>query len=622
MVLVKPFLVALCFIFCTYAGSSYSDPTKKELEDTPSVTVLEMHQDTPKIETKFPGNGYDPNSPKGGVLKFGLVKTPFCTLNPFIQKDCAPGIGPYNSLVFEALMERDPIAPFKLHIRIAKSVKLARDRSWMEVTLNEDARFNDGSRITANDVIATFNTLAAEGSPSRQAFSKKIKTIKAIDNNKILFIFNKTPDSTDKDPKYDLEAPLVTAMLPVLSEKDIKSFSFSERGMRPFLGSGPYKISKIDPGKSVTFVRNKSYWGWGKLECIKGRYNADTIVLKVFYDPSTLFSAFLSGDIHSFQEETAAKWNSLQNHPYVKQGKIVLRQVNRNDTVGMTGFAMNTGVKPFNDIRFRRAIAGFFDVSKLINLLGGDHKPITSFFHGTEFAAKTEPDTRETEVLKKLSCKNASEYELLSRGNKVETKPGDKIGALKQLKECGYELNDNKLIDSKTKKPLSIEILINSHDQEKIALCFANQMKQIGVDVFIRLVDGAQYTKRIGMHDFQMILWHWGHSLSPGIEQRLYWGSMFADKVGRNYSAIRSLDIDRVCDMIVSAKTRSELVSLLRVLDRLLSKGCYIIPLSYDTVNRYAYWSHVGVPHLIDEGREVADVSGFWVKNPQKQNQK
>lgn len=561
----------------------------------PPVHAISMYGDI-KYPQNFKGfSVFNLLAPKGGTLRLHVVGQVFDTLNPFLFKGLpAAGLGLYSYLPFDPLMDRAPEEAFGLYPRLAKLVQMPEDRSWIIFTLREEARFHDGTPVTTEDVLFTYNCLKEHGSPTRKELAKKVKSIEILSPHEIKFTFNAI------DGQYDRELPLIIAMMPITSKKFLEGKSFAETGMTPLMGSGPYRVAEVIPGKSITYERVKDYWG-KDLPVVQGLYNFDKIVFEYFGTEMVAFEGFKSGEIDFWHEQDLTRWGQGYGFPAVQRGDVVREEVDYRHVVGMTALAFNTRRDLFKDQKVREALGLLLNFEWMNkNLFHNAYNRTQSFFQNTEFEAKGPASPEEKAILDQLPDVSPAVFGVPPVQPKIDasfTLRDATQKAQDMLAEAGWVMREGRLVNEKTGKPFVFEILLNDPKREKVVSTFADNLeKKLGIQVTVRTVDSAQYQHRLQNFDFDMIVHFWGHSLSPGIEQHLYWASAFADIPSRNYAGIRSKAIDAVCARIGEAHTREELCVLIRVLDRLLRHGAYVIPLFHRTKEAIAYWKHIQHP--------------------------
>lgn len=547
----------------------------------------------------------NPNAPKGGELKIAIVGT-YDTLNPFILKGKAPaGI---RDIMFESLMKRSPDEPFSLYGLVAESVEVAPDRSWVIYTINPKAKWQDGKPITAQDVAFTYRTYLEHGTPGQQMAYKKVEKVDILTDRKLMFTFNQV------DGRYDGEMPLLMGTMLLIPEHFFKDKNFEKTGLTPLLTSGPYKVIKVEPGRSITYQRDPNYWA-KDLPVNKGYFNFDVLHFDYYKNAAVAFEAFKAGNVHTREESDMGKW-AQYDFPAIQNKLVKKIAIPHKHQVGMQAFAFNTRRDLFKDPRVRRALAYIFDFDWLNkSTFHSSLTRTTSFFDNTELAAKNLPEGKELALLEPFRDQLPKEvfekpYTLptFTKGYRENLKIARDL-----LKEAGWVTKGGQLVNEKTGKPFVFEILLNVPENEKIALAFARNLKQLGITATVRTADASQYTSLQTNMDFDMILHFWGHTMSPGQEQTFYWSSEAADKPGtRNYPGIKSPAIDFFCNAITNAQEREDLVAAVRALDRTLLWGHYVIPLGHRTKDCVAYWNNVDHPPLGTLG--LPSIHTLWAK--------
>lgn len=560
---------------------------------------------------KYPANfthfeSVNPNAPKGGEYILGIVGT-YDTLNPFILKGTVPlGI---RDIMFESLLKKSPDEPFSLYGLVAESLDVAPDRSWIVFNLNPKAKWQDGTPITAKDVAFSYNTFLEHGTPGQQMYYKKVEKVEVINDHKIKFTFKKI------DGAYDREIPLVMGMMLLIPEHYFIGKDFEKTGLTPLLTSGPYKAVKIEPGRSITYQRDPNYWA-KDLPVNKGYFNFDTLRFDFYKNAAVAFEAFKAGNVHSREESDTGKWAQNYDFPAIQKGLVKKVEIPHQHQVGMQAFVFNTRREIFKDPRVRRALAYVFDYDWLNkNMSHGAMTRTTSFFDNTDLAAKGLPEGTELALLEPLRAQLPSEvfekpYTLptFEKGSRENLKIAQQL-----LREAGWVIKQGKLVNEKTGEPFIFEIILNVPENEKTALPFVRNLKQLGIEATVRTIDAAQYENRRVNMNFDMILHFWGHTLSPGNEQSFYWSSKAADEPGtRNYPGIKSPVVDALCQKITAATEREDLVAAVRALDRVLLWGHYVIPLGHRTKDYIAYWSKIEHPPLGVMG--LPSIHTFWEK--------
>lgn len=588
----KNLLVLLSFIF-------FLSPLHAEKQHG-----IAMHGDLKKSVNFTHFDSVNPNAPKGGEYVLAVVGT-FDTLNPFILKGTAPaGI---REIMFESLLKKSPDEPFSLYGLVAESLEVAPDRSWITFYINPKAKWQDGTPITAKDVAFSYKTFLEKGTPNQQMTYKKIENVQVINDKTIKFSFKKI------DGEYDREMPLIIGMMTLIPEHYFKDKDFEKTGLTPLLTSGPYKVLKFEPGRTITYQRNPNYWA-KDLPVNKGYFNFDTLRFDYYKNASVSLEAFKAGNVHSREESDPGKWEQNYNFPAVRKGLVRKVEIPHQHQVGMQAFVFNTRREIFQDPRVRRALAYVFDYDWLnTHMFHGALTRTTSFFDNTDLAAKGLPEGKELALLEPFRDQLPKEvFEQPYSLPRFENKTRENLRiAKKLLNEAGWIIKEGKLVNEKTGKPFTFEILLNAPENEKIAAAFARNLKQVGIQVNVRTIDAAQYENRRVAMNFDMIFHFWGHTLSPGNEQSFYWSSKAADEPGtRNYPGVRSPVVDILCKKITEAREREDLVAAVRALDRVLLWGHYVIPGGHRTKDYIAYWNKIDHPPLGVMG--LPSIHTFW----------
>lgn len=598
------FVLSIASSKISYAGNMHVGDGKNTVKP---VHAIAMHG-KPKYSKDFTHFDYvNPDAPKGGTFRRYASGT-FDTFNPFVIKGIsAAGIG----MLFETLMASSDDEAFTEYGLIAESVEIPEDRSWVAFHIRKNAQFHDGSSITADDVVFSFNTLLEKGTPIYRYYYGDVEKVEKLDTYYVKFTFKK--DSVNR------ELPLILGQLPVLSKHYWKDKDFSATTLDVPVGSGPYKVESFEPGRFISYKRNKNYWG-KDLAVNKGRYNFDNVRYDYYRDTTVALEAFKSGEYDMRIEAEAKKWATAYDVPAVKEGKIIKGIFKHGMPSGMQGFVFNARRDVFKDRRVREAITMAFDFSWTNqNLFFGQYKRTNSYFDNSEMAAKGIPTGKELAILEKYKDKLPADiFEKEFKAPSTEP-PNDIRKNLRKavgvLKSAGWVIKDQKLINEKTGKPLQFEILINSASApawERVSLPFIKNLKKLGIDATLRVVDTNQYQNRLNDFDFDMIVHVWGQSLSPGNEQRNYWGSTSASANGSsNYSGVNDEVVDALIENIISSKTREDLVINTRALDRVLLWGYYVVPHWHLPYHRIAYWNKLGV--IDKEIMQGPDVFSWWV---------
>ncbi|MBN9412698.1 MAG: ABC transporter substrate-binding protein [Candidatus Paracaedimonas acanthamoebae] len=542
----------------------------------------------------------NPEAPKGGKLRLGVTGI-FDSLNPYVIKGTPPaGLSIFSErLVFDTLMKRSPDEPFSLYGLIAESVDLASDRSSIIFYLNPKAKWPNAQSITADDVIFSFETLKEKGLANYRLFFKKVSKVEKINSHTIKFSF--LPDKDDN--VFDPEAPLLICLLPILPKYFFEGRDFEKVTHEEIPGSGPYKIKHVKLGHMISYERRPDYWG-KDLPVNVGFYNFAEVRFDYYRDSKIALEAFKVGEYDIRGESEPTQWIKNYNFPAVKDGKIVKIEFNHQRPVGIKAFIFNIRKNLFNNESVRRALTYAFDFEWLNQSLF--HNCFTrtmSYFDNTMLANDGIPQGNVLKLLQPFKNSLPAElfstpYSLPLSGTKAKLRENLKK-ARDLLQANGWEIHGCQLIHKKTRQPFKFEIILYKHEDEKIALAYIKNLKLLGIQATIRTVDSTQYEHRLGTFDYDMTIHTWGHTLSPGNEQNLYWNSKTADQKGsRNYIGIKNPTIDKLCRMLVNAKTHDELTTITKALDLVLLWGHYLIPLYHSNKIFLAYWDKFGHPQF------------------------
>ena len=454
-------------------------------------------------------------APKGGDVKMAAFGT-YDTLNPFTLKGvAAAGLGE----TFDSLMVGSADEPFSYYCLVAETVETPADRSWVAFTLRPQARFHDGSPMTVDDVIWTFETLKAKGQPFFRSYYGSVAKVEKLGERKVKFSFA---------PGDNRELPLILGQLPVLSKAYWSKREFEKTTLEPPLGSGAYKIQSFEAGRSITYRRVKDYWA-AKLPMKVGTDNFETIRYDYYRDFNVAIEAFKAGQYDLRMENVAKNWATAYTGPAVAAGMIRKEEIKHEIPTGMQGFAFNTRRPVFQDARVRRALAYAFDFEWTNkNLFYGAYTRTKSYFSNSELASRGLPGPDELAVLEPFKGKVpdevfTKEYQPPTTDGSGNNRDGARE-ALRLLGEAGWTVKGGKLVNGKG-EPLSFEILIDEPTWERIVLPFVKNLERLGVTARLRTVDAAQYQKRVEDYDFDMVVVLWRQSMSPGNEQRDFWGS-------------------------------------------------------------------------------------------------
>lgn len=536
----------------------------------------------------------NPQAPKGGLLRRGAVGT-FDSLNPFISKGQAASL---TYLIYDTLMTSSADEPSSEYGLLAEAVSYPENYGSVTYTLRKNARWHDGKPVTPEDVIFSLEVLK-KGNPTYDFYYRDITVVKKIGPHKVKFYFDKTGNK---------ELPLITGQMPIIpkhfwegTDAAGEKRDFFSTKLIPPLGSGPYKIGRVDAGKSISVKRVENYWG-KKLNVNIGRYNFDEIRTEYFRDDTVALEAF-KGDQFDVRIESSSKnWNKSYDFKAVRDGQVIAEVFTDKNVAPMQAFIFNTRKSKFSDRRVRRAFNYAFDFEWANkNLFFGQYTRTDSFFDNSEMAASGLPDGLELKILKGLKSPVPEEIFTTPYQNPVSANQkqirSNLRKAIELFKEAGWGIKAGKLIHQKSGEEMEVEFLLRSPSFERVVLPYSKALKRLGITSKIRTVDSPQYTNRVKEFNFDIIVGGWGQSLSPGNEQRNYWSSSSADrKSSRNYAGIKNKAIDELITKIIFASSRQELVASTRALDRLLLWGNYVVPQWHFIGTRLARWNRFGIP--------------------------
>jgi microcin C transport system substrate-binding protein len=531
-----------------------------------------------------------PDARKGGDVRLAAIGT-FDNLNPYILKG-VPAAG--LAQTFETLTVASTDEPSSEYGLIAERIEVPADRAWVAFTLRPEARFHDGSPITAADVVWTFQTLKTKGHPAYRAYYAQVVKAEAIGPRKVKFTFGRGENR---------ELPVITGQLPVLSKAYWSTRDFEKTTLDAPLGSGPYRVESVDAGRAIVYRRVKDYWG-AKLPVRVGQENFDTIRYDYYRDGTVALEAFKAGQYDFRLENSAKNWATAYNLPAVARGLIKKEEIRNQVPTGMQGYVFNTRRPIFRDRRVRQALGYAFDFEwSNKNLFYGAYVRTKSYFSNSELASAGLPGGEELKVLELFRTQLVPEVFTTPYEPPKTDGRGDIRSSLREalglLKEAGWVVRGQRLVNAETGEPMQFEILLADPQFERITLPFAKNLERLGVTARVRTVDTAQYQNRIDSFDFDMAVTVWPESLSPGNEQTDLWTSEQAGVPGsRNLAGIRDPVVDKLVQLVIRAPDRASLVARTRALDRALLWGFYVIPQFHIRSFRVAFWDKFDRPRI------------------------
>ena len=526
----------------------------------------------------------NPDAPKGGKIVQGEVGS-FDSLNPHILKGRVPW--QLRFLAHESLMGRSYDEPFSLYGVLAESINVPDDRSWVEFTLRPEAKFSDGSQVTVEDVLWSYETLGTVGHPRYHGSWKKIASAEQTGERSVKFTFNTRDD----------ELPLIMGLRPILKKAQWDGVDFAESGvdMVP-ISSAPYVISDFEAGRFVVLSRNPDYWGNGVVPFRQGTNNLDEIRMEFFSDGTAMFEAFKAGVLTTNRETNVQKWDTQYDFPAVQSGDMVKSIIPHQRPTGITGLVMNTRRPQFEDWRVREAMMTAFNFEFINQTINGEAQPrITSYFANSVLGMDEGPATgRVKEFLEPFAADlppGALEGYALPVSDGTERNRKNIRAALALMADAGWTLEDGKLVND-AGETFGFEILLSSGatQTQQIVDIFAAALGRMGAQVTVTSVDSAEYKERTKVFDFDMTWYRRGLSLSPGNEQNLYWGSEAADTEGsRNWMGMKNPAAEAMIERLLTSESQDDFIAATKALDRVLTSGRYVIPSWHSPISRLAH---------------------------------
>ncbi len=566
--------------------------------------AMTLYDEAPKYPSDFNHFDYtNPDAPKGGTLRLAGLNG-FDSLNPFIPKGNA---GDQISLLYDTLTYHSVDEPFTEYGLLAERIEKADDNSFVRFYLNPKARFNDGEPVTADDVLFTFNTLLEKGHPLYRHYYADVAEVVVENPLQVRFDFKHTNNR---------ELPLILGQLQILPKHWWAERDFSKTSLEAPLGSGPYRLVRVDAGRSLRYERVKDWWAQD-LPVSRGQYNFNKIHIDYYRDMSVALEAFKAGQFDFNLEYSAKDWATGYNSPALRNGQIIKKDIKNHNPVGMQGFTFNLRKKMFQDPRVREAIGLLFDFEWTNKqLFYSSYIRTQSFFENSELAARGLPSTEELMILEPL--RGSIPEEVFTKAYQPTVSDGSgiirerRLEAWRLLQEAGYRIENDRMVNAEG-EPLEFEFIIAQANLERVLLPFKRNLAELGIEMTIRRTDVSQYINRMRSRDFDMTSSIWSQSNSPGNEQRDFWHSSSVDNPGsRNFIGLQDPAIDTLVEGLINAPTRASLINHARALDRVLLWGHYVIPNYYIDTWRTAYWQHLAQPKvapLYDYG-----LMTWWIK--------
>ena len=533
----------------------------------------------------------NPDAPKGGRFNTTPVggSLSFDSFNPFILKgDTAAGLG----LLFDSLVTSSGDETDAAYGLVAHAIEVADDRMSVTFYMRPEAKFSDGSPVTADDVVFSFNILKSKGHPQYRFLLRDVAGVEALDKHTVRYTFK---------GQLVRDLPLTVGGLSILSRAYYEKRDFTKTTLEEApLGSGPYVMANFKPNAFVEYKRRDDYWA-RDLPVNRGRHNFDRIRYSYYKDRGAAFIGFSSGEYDLREEFTSKRWATEYNFPAIKDGRVKLLTLPDENPSGTQGWFLNTRLKKFSDPRVRRALGYAFDFEwSNKNLFYGLYRRTTSYFENSDLKAVDKPSPEELKLLEPFRDKLPP-----SVFGVVETPPAsDGSGrdrkllrkADKLLREAGYTMKGGKRVDAAGEQ-LSFEFIRVESAFDRIIAPFVKNLQALGIASRIRPVDAAQYERRVKSFDYDIAIQRYVMSKTPGIELRTYFSSKTADVDGsQNLSGIKDPVVDALIDKIIAAKSRAELTIAVRALDRVLRAYNFWVPHWYKAAHNIAYWDKFGRP--------------------------
>jgi microcin C transport system substrate-binding protein len=566
--------------------------------------AITLYGEPPKYPSDFKSFDFvNPQAPKGGTFRQSGLGG-FDSLNPFISKGvAADNIG----LIYDTLTRHGLDEPFTEYGLLAGKIEVGPDNNWVRFYLRPEARFNDGQPVTADDVVFSFETLMKDGEPQYKAYYADVAKVTAEDKQRVRFDFKHNKNR---------ELALILGQLAVLPKHWWATRDFSKGNLDIPLGSGPYRVEKVEPGRSIRYQRVDDWWG-KNLAVNRGFYNFDNLQIDYYRDGSVALEALKAGQFDFWLETSAKNWASAYDTPAVNEGRLIKEQIINYNPTGMQGFVFNIRRPLFKDRRVREALGLLLDFEWTNKqLFYGSYTRTNSYFENSELAATGLPSDDELKLLEplrdKLDPRVFSEPFSAPHTDASGIIREQQRRAYQLLQEAGWKIVDDHMVDT-TGTPVKFEFLLAQIDFERVLLPFKRNLADLGIKLDIRRVDVSQYITRLRSRDYDMIVGGFGQSSSPGNEQREYWHSSSADKPGsRNYIGLKDVAIDSLVESLINAGSRQSLITHSKALDRALLWGYYVIPNWYINTWRTAYWDKLAHPKVTP--RYDLGLMTWWVK--------
>lgn len=603
-----PVLKAFFALFCFNVIVSAAVAQDVSLDADGQTHAMAMHGE-PLYGPDFTHFDYvNPDAPIGGEVRFGLPGS-FDSVNPLIVRGTP--VWWVRGLVYESLAYRGRDEAFSLYGLLASEIILPEDRTFVTFTVDERARFSDGQPVTSDDVIFSMELLREHGRPSHRSTYGQITDVERHDERSVTFHLG---DGSNR------ELPLLLGLMPVLPAHIMTVDLFTQTSLEEPVGSGPYRLSRVDAGRLAVFERNSDYWGADKPVNV-GQYNLERVSYEYFRDEAAMFEAFARGLIHMYTENDPADWSGAYDFPAVQSGEIIQTALVNQRPKPPTGYVFNTRRELFSDVRVRQALNLLFDFEWVNQtMFFGLYERTEGYFFGSELSSVGLAASADEQALLAdydgsvlPSAMDGSWRAVQSDGSGRDR--GNIRRALDLLNDAGWSLQDRRLVNANG-QPFEFEFLTQTRSAERVALAYAQTLQLVGITMNVRTVDSAQFEARRRVFDFDMIPYVWYQSLSPGNEQRNRFGPSTADVEGSwNMAGITEPGVGVMIDALLAANERTDLVTAARALDRLLISGSYMIPHYHAPANWIAHQASVHFPEQQSVwGYQFYTANTLWVE--------
>jgi len=535
------------------------------------------------------------NAPKGGTLRLVAGAPTFDTFNSFTMKGVpAAGLSYLgsNGQYIEGLTMQGDDEPFTQYCLLCETMEVAEDNTWIEYTLRAEAHFSDGSPVTPEDVIASFNMLLEKGLPTYRLYWSDVTKAEKTGPNKVKFFFKTSTNA---------ELPLIMGQMPVLSEAFWDAHNLGESTLDKPISTGPYLIDSFEPGRFISYKRDPNYWG-KDLPITRGTYNFDEVRFEYFRDDTVAFEAFKTGAYDLHFENTARRWATAYDFPAFTDGRVKKMEVTDGTPMGAQGFVFNQRRAKFADRRVRQALNYAFDFESLNKAIFYEqYVRIRSYFQHSDMEAKGLPSPEELKLLEPLRDKIPPEVftqEFTQPTTAGNGNPRDNLlKARELLSAAGWEIVNGQLTNKTSGEVFTFEVIETQSSLDRIILPWFQNLEKLGIKGTLRVIDASQIVNRMNDYDFDVTVAGVANSLSPGNEQAEYWGSTAADRPGsRNLGGVKDPALDALIEALLKAPDREALVIAARAIDRVLTWNFYT-GLQYSSPSsRYAYWTKIAHP--------------------------